>query len=220
MSDFPIQDIIRHIAGLVTPDRTVLVGIDGGAGAGKTTFTGRFAEQIRKSVGPVSVVLTDLIYRPKAERWAGPVEEMPIGYDLDWERIRDEVIVPLRNRKTARFQLYDWVEDRLNEIVEIDAGGVTIIDGVFALRNELADYYDLRLWFSCPLEIRVSRLLGRGDTPQAEIDYWMPIEERYHTTHSPEKSAHIVIDSTATISAGDKNAWPKVVRLSSPVPKR
>lgn len=194
------REVIQYIIDLAAPGRTVLVGIDGGAGAGKTTFTGWFAEQIRASTAPVSVVLTDLIYRPVAERWTGPLDKMPIGYDLDWERIRDQVIVPLRGGKTARFQLYDWVEDRLDELIEIDAGGVTIIDGVFSLRNELSDYYDLRIWFSCPPEIRVSRLLGRGDTPQKEIDYWVPIEERYHAVHTPEKSAHLVIDSAANVS--------------------
>lgn len=216
ISRFPIQDVIQYIARLVTPGRTVLVGIDGGAGTGKTTFTRWFAERIRENVTPVSVVLTDLIYRPVAERWTGPIDDMPIGYDLDWERIRDQVILPLRAGKTARFQLYDWVADCLNEMVEIDASGVTIIDGVFALRNELADYYDLRLWFSCPLEIRVSRLLNRGDTPQAEIDYWLPIEERYHTVHKPEKSAHLVIDSAANMSIDDGNGWLEVLRWSPP----
>ena len=216
MGKLQIQDIVKHIAGLVAPGRTVLVGIDGGAGAGKTTFTKWFVEQIRESAGRVSIVLTDLIYRPKAERWTGPFDEMPIGYDLDWERIRDQVILPLREGKTARFQLYDWVRDRIDELVEIKAGGITIIDGVFALRNELSDYYDLRIWFSCPLEIRVSRLLKRGDTPQAEIDYWLPIEGHYHTAHTPEKSAHLVIDSAANMSAEDETNWPRIVRWNPP----
>lgn len=180
---------------LSTTNQTVLIGIDGGAGAGKTTFTRWFADQIKKYAAPVSIVLTDLIYRPTADRWAGAVEDMPIGYDLDWERIRDEVILPLSSGRTAQFQLYDWVKDRLNEMVNIEPGGVTIIDGVFALRKELVDYYDLRLWFSCPLEVRVARLLQRGDTPQSEIDYWLPIEKRYHEEHKPEKSADLVINS-------------------------
>lgn len=139
---------------------------------------------------------------------------MPIGYDLHWERIRDEVIAPLRGGKLARFQLYDWVEDCLNEWVEIDADGVTIIDGVFALRHELADYYDLRIWLSCPREIRARRLLNRGSS-QAEgvdLDYWWPIEERYHAAHTPEKSAHLVIDSAADGGIGSLN----VVRWSPP----
>jgi len=124
---------------------------------------------------------------------------MPIGYALDWEQIRDQVILPLRAGKTARFQLYDWVNDCLYEWVEIEPGGVTIMDGVFSLRNELVDYYDLRIWLSCPQEIRVSRLLNRGDTPKAEIIAWIPMEECYHAVHEPEKSGDLVIDSSPLI---------------------
>jgi len=216
MSSSPIQEIIQHITSLAKPGRTVLIAIDGGAGAGKTTFTRWFVDRIREQVTPVSIVLTDRIYRTVADRWQGPIEDMPIGYDLDWERIRDQIILPLRAGKTARFQLYDWVDDCLNEWVEIGPSGVTIVDGVFSLRNELVDYYDLRIWFSCPQEIRISRLLGRGDTPQAEIDYWMPIEEHYHTVHEPEKSADLVIDSSENFSPNNDYRSLKVIRWSPP----
>lgn len=175
---------------------------------------GRLEYLTRTTVTPVSIVLTDLIYRPVAERWQGPIEDMPIGYDLDWERLQDEVLSPLRAGKTARFQYYDWVNDCLNEWVEIEPGGVTIIDGVFSLRNELTDYYDLRIWFSCPQETRISRLLNRGDTPQAEIDAWIPMEERYHAIHKPEKSVDLVIDSPANMLSDDENGWLKVIRWS------
>lgn len=216
MNNIQFHDVIQYITRLASLQRTVLVAIDGGAGAGKTTFTKWFVERIREEVTSVSIVLTDRIYRPVAERWQGTIEGMPIGYDLDWERIRDQVILPLRAGKTARFQYYDWVKDCLNEWVEIEPGGITIIDGVFSLRNELADYYDLRIWFSCPQEIRISRLLNRGDTPQAEIDFWIPMEERYHTIHKPEKSAHLVIDAAANMSLDDGNDWLKVMRWSPP----
>ena len=211
-----ILDVIQYITKLVKPGRTILVAIDGGAGAGKTTFTRWFAERIRENGFPVSIVLTDRIYRLVAERWQGSIEDMPIGYDLDWERIRDQIILPLRDGETARFQLYDWVNDCLNEWVEIEPRGVTIMDGVFSLRNELVDYYDLRIWFSCPQEIRVSRLLNRGDTPGVEIDAWIPMEKRYHTGHDPENSADLVVDSSENISLEDGNAGLKVIRWSPP----
>jgi len=83
MSNYLVYDVIQCITRLTSPERTVLVAIDGGAGAGKTTFTKWFVERIRENVTPVSIVLTDLIYRPVAERWQGFIEDMPIGYDLD-----------------------------------------------------------------------------------------------------------------------------------------
>ncbi len=213
----PVRDILRCIAALAASCRTVLIGIDGGAGAGKSTFTKWLAARLANEISsPVPIVLTDRIYRVRADRWQGAAEEMPIGYDLDWERIRDEILVPLTEGATARFRLYDWIEDRLGEVVEIEAGGVTIIDGVFALRRELADRYGLRVWLTCPLETRIARLLGRGDTSRKELDYWLPIEQRYHESHAPEECAHLVLDSAADLSAADASRRLKVRRWVAP----
>lgn len=200
--ELPIQDIIRFVTKMVSPDRSVLVGIDGGAGAGKTTFTRLFAESIRQTMISVSVVHTDHVYRPVAERWTGSINDMPIGYDQDWERLRDQVIIPLWLGKPTRLQLYDWPEDRLKDWMMLDIGGITIVDGVLSTRNELSDYYDLRVWFSCPSDIRAQRMMGRGDTLAREIRYWEPIWERYITAHKPEERAHLIVDSAADISNG------------------
>ena len=202
----PIQDVLQFVTGRVTPDRSVLVGIDGGAGSGKTTFAHWLAERIRETTTPVSIVHTDDFCRPSAERVN---HQFPLARvsDIDWKRLRDYVIVPLRSGKTARFQLYDWPADCLRDWVTIDVGGVTIIDGVTATRNELSDYYDLRIWFSCPRNIRVSRMLGRGDTSAAEIEHWMPSEDHYIASHAPERTAHLVVDSAADMATRDGNGW-------------
>ena len=202
----PIQEVVQCVTRLVAPGRSVLVGIDGGAGSGKTTFARWLAESVRETKTPVSLVLTDNFFRPSAERVNRKFPLATVS-DIDWERLRDQVIVPLRSGKGARFQLYDWPADRLKDWVTIDVGGVTIIDGVTATRNELSGYYDMRIWFSCPRDIRVSRLLGRGDTSAAEIDHWMPGEDDYIASHSPERKAHLIINSAADIATGDGNGW-------------
>jgi len=199
----PIPDVVRFLTRLVTPDRSVLVGIDGGAGAGKTTFARWLGESIRETMTSVSVVHLDNFCRPSVERR----NDLAIVSDFDWRRLRDQVIIPLRSGEAARFQIYDWLADCLKEWVMIDVGGVTIVEGVTATRNELSDYYDLRIWFHCPREIRVSRLLGRGDTPAAEITHWMPTEDRYIASHAPEETAHLLVDSTADLATEDGNGW-------------
>jgi len=199
----PIADVVHLITTLVAPNRSVLVGIDGGAGAGKTTFTHLFAQTVRATTIPVSIVHIDNFCRPSAER----PNDYAVVSDLAWKRLRDQVLVPLQSGVAARFQLYDWPADRLKDWVTIDVGGVTIVDGVTATRNELLCYYDLRIWFCCPRDIRVSRLLRRGDTPAAEIKHWIPSENRYIASHAPEESAHLVIDSTADMTTKHGNGW-------------
>jgi len=199
----PIVDVLHLINALASPDRSVLVGIDGGAGAGKTTFAHWFAETIKEMMTPVSIVHIDNFCRPSAERR----KDYVVVSDLDWKRLRDQVLIPLQSGVAARFQLYDWPADRLKDWATIDVGGVTIVDGVTATRNEISGYYDLRIWFSCPRDIRVLRLLGRDDTSAEEIKHWIPSEDRYIASHAPEKTAHLVIDSTADMTTKDRNGW-------------
>lgn len=211
IEDLPLTDILALISSSAALDRTFLVGIDGEAGAGKTTFTRWFAKAIGASSTPVSIVHVDNFCRPSSKR----MDKNAVVADLDWKRLRDQVLIPLHSGESAHFQLYDWPEDRLKDWMTIDVGGVAIIDGVTATRRELSGYYDLRIWLSCPCDIRVSRLSGRGDTSAAEIERWLPSEDRYITSHDPESRAHLVIDTTASISKGDGSGW-SVKRWSPP----
>ena len=208
---FYIQDIPNFIKRMATRDRTFLIGVDGGAGAGKSTFSRWLAECITEH--PVSIVRNDDFYRPLVERWNGSMDDKPLGDDYDWKKLRDEVIYPLRSGRNARFQRYDWLTGHLENWVEVRPGAITIIEGVLATRNELSDLYDLRIWISCPGDIRISRMLKRGDTLIDEIDFWPPTETQYLVDHSPEKKAHIVIDSKTNVKSKIEKPW--VVKMWS-----
>lgn len=207
-----IQDIANLVKGMATLGQTFLIGVDGGAGAGKSTFSLWLAECITEH--SVFVVRNDDFYRPSSERWRGAIADKPLGDDYDWKKLRDEVIYPLLSGKNARVQIYDWPTDQLKNWVEIKSGGITIIEGVLATRNELSDLYDLRIWFSCPSDVRIPRMLGRGDTPMEEIDFWLPTETQYIANHSPEKNAHIVIDSGTDMKPMIEKVW--IVKKWSP----
>ena len=80
---------------------------------------------------------------------------------------------------------------------------MVIVEGVSALRRELAGCFDLAIWLSCPRERRLARLARRGDTPPEEIEYWLPSEEAYVAAHAPDKRAHLVVDVSADATAAD-----------------
>ena len=98
-------------------------------------------------------------------------------------------------------------EERPKDWVTIDLGGVVIIDGVTATHRELSEYFDLRIWLASPRDIRVSRLMERGDTSAAEIKRWLPSEDWYIASHNPEVRAHLDMDTTANISTEDGSGW-------------
>ena len=180
--------------------RCVLVAIDGGAGSGKSTFARRLQNALAASGGiDCAVVHLDHFFRTRRERGS----TLARVEDTDWRRLRDQVIRPLRAGRSARFQLYDWPRDRLHRWQTVQPAGVVIVDGVSALRRELAGCFDLTVWLACPRQKRLARLAGRGDTPPEEIEHWLPSEDAYVAAHAPRQRAHLVVDASAAATTAD-----------------
>lgn len=177
----------------------VLVAVDGGTGSGKTTLARRLQNALAGGGIECAVVHLDHFFRTQRERGS----RLARVEDTDWRRLRDEVILPLRAGRSARFQLYDWPQDRLRRWQTVPPAGVLIVDGVSSLRRELAHYYDLAIWLACPREKRIARLAGRGDTPPEEIECWLPSEDAYLVAHAPRQRAHLVVDARADAAAAD-----------------
>ena len=146
-----------------------------------------------------AVVHLDHFFRTRRERGS----RLARVEDTDWQRLRDEVIRPLQAGRSARFQWYDWALDRLHRWQTVQPAGVVIVDGVSALRRELAGCFDLAVWLSCPRDKRIRRLARRGDTPPEEIEYWLPSEDAYVAAHAPRQRAHLVVDAGADATTTD-----------------
>lgn len=188
-----------------------LVGIDGGAGAGKTTFSELLLAEWRKTAASAAIVHVDHFYPCAAVR----TRVFPTVFDCEWKRLRDEVLAPLRGGKPAVFRPYDWAADRLQSPQAIAAGSPLVVEGVGALRAELAGYFDLRIWLSCPLTQRELRMLGRGDFSAEEVRHWLPAETRFFRDHQPETRAHLVLDTAGGQGNGPEGRW-RTVRWSPP----
>jgi uridine kinase len=182
---------------------TVLVGIDGLGGSGKSCLAAALAaEMLRTGAAAVSVVHGDDFYLPSAERPAGDADAKPIGGDVDWRRLRAEVLEPLRAGRGARYRAYDWNRDALGAWHAVRPGGVALVEGVYALRPELRALYDVRIWVECPRAIRLARGLARdGEAARARWEEdWMPAEDRYVAACRPAASVDHVVSGVPGVS--------------------
>jgi uridine kinase len=104
-----------------------------------------------------------------------------------------EVLVPLRGKGVARYARYDWPTDSHAEIHEVSPQGIVVIEGATACRNELREFYDVRIWVECSRSERLRRGIARdGESARMrwETD-WMPAEDCYVKTHDPATYADI-----------------------------
>jgi uridine kinase len=169
-----------------------IVGIDGCGGAGKS----RLATEVRVALasrGRVSyIVPMDDFYLPSALRYEVRALDS-IGSAFDWQRLRREVLAPLRAGKPARYQRYDWPSDALAEWHDVPQG-IVIVEGIYSTRLELERFYDLTVWVECPRPIRLARGIERdGESARRRWEEeWMPAEDRYVNEQSPHTRADLV----------------------------
>ena len=122
--------------------------------------------------------------------------EETIGADFDWQRLRKQVLVPLANNEEGNYQRYDWCSDSLSEWHRVFIGGIVIIEGVYSTRNELADFYDFKIYVDCPSELRLKRGIERDGEAAMDMweKIWMVAEDKYMNEHRPSERGDLVVE--------------------------
>jgi uridine kinase len=168
------------------------VCLDGAGASGKSTI----ARALAAACSAIQVVSIDDFYRPSHERYVGPPQTRPIAADFDLERLRREVLEPLRAGRTAAYRHYDWAMDAVTTRWTQVRASVVLVEGVYAASAALAPFFDLSIWVECPRDVRLSRGLardGEAARPRWELD-WMPGEDRYVAAERPAEAADILCD--------------------------
>ena len=116
---------------------------------------------------------------------------------IDWDRLRDKALLPLRSRQPATFQPYDWDADdgRLAPPKTIPAANVIILDGVYVARPELADLVDVAIYLGVDPQTRARRYGERLNDPDwARL--WERGEAHYFSAVRPPASFDIQLTTT------------------------
>jgi uridine kinase len=169
------------------PGPVRLVGVDGCAGAGKTTFAARLAA----AADGCPVVHTDDFSSFEA----------PMQW---WPQLLGEVIEPLLRGETASFHPYDWVaRRRSDETIVVPPAPLVVIEGVGATRAAWRDVLAMRVWVDAPRAVRLERGLARDGAHMHEFwTWWMAQEDDYVSAEQPFAHADLVVDGAAA-ATGD-----------------
>ena len=140
---------------------TMIIGIAGGTGSGKTTLTNRLKERF----GPdVSVVYHDNYYKAHDEM---PYEERcklnydhPDAFDTD---LMIEHIRQLKAGKPILCPVYDYtVHNRSAQTVEVQPTKVIIVEGILIFQNkDLRDLMDIKIFVDTAADVRILRRITR-----------------------------------------------------------
>jgi uridine kinase len=178
-----ITTLTREINSLSRNKEIVLIAIDGVGGAGKTTL----AELLKKEIENIVIIQLDDFYSP-------------ILQAADLHRLKEQVILPLHNHHEAKYQIYEWKTDSFSDWHILKPEGIFIFEGVYALENNIRDYYDLKIWIDCPADLGLKRGIARDierdgvDNTDKWTNIWRPLENKYKNEQEPNRIADYIIN--------------------------
>lgn len=160
-----------------------IIGIAGGTGSGKSTFTNRLKTRFGDEV---TVIYHDSYYRRHDDM---PFEKRKhLNYDHP-DAFETELLIEhvkqLKDGKCVQCPVYDYADhNRTNQTVEIKPSRIIIIEGILCLQNkELRDMMDIKVYVEADADERILRRVMR-DVEERGRDI-RGIVEQYLTTVKP-----------------------------------
>ncbi|MFJ1973448.1 uridine kinase [Streptomyces sp. NPDC087903] len=147
-----------------------LIGVDGHAGSGKSTFAGRLARALDDA--PV-LHLDDIASHDEQFDWTG--------------RLLAQVIEPFGRGASARYTPYDWHGRRFGPPRALPPAPVVLVEGVGAGRRALRPHLARLLWLELSPEEAWTR--GRLRDGEEQRDFWdgWVLAEREHFAVDPSR---------------------------------
>ena len=183
-----ISALKNRIDDLLKTGNQIIIAIDGNCTAGKTTL----ASLLKKEYDCNIFHMDDFFLRPEqrtAERYAQP------GGNVDYERFREEVMVPLKAGNAFAYRPFSCKTFSLSDAVEVTPKALNIVEGTYCLHPYFGDVYGLKLFLSIDPELQRERIYQRPQHVQERFfTDWIPMEKLYFDFYQIPQQADILLD--------------------------
>ena len=179
---------------------SMVIGIAGGTGSGKTTVTNKLKEYFGDDV---SIIYHDSYYKRHDEM---PFEErVKLNYDhpdaFDTGLMIQD-LKKLRSGQAVHCPVYDYsIHNRIDQTLEILPAKVIIVEGILIFENQaLRDQMDIKIFVDTDADTRILRRImrdvkERGRTLESVVNQYLntvkPMHEQY--VQPSRKYADIII---------------------------
>ncbi|MFG6333141.1 MAG: uridine kinase [Lachnospiraceae bacterium] len=161
----------------------IIIGIAGGTGSGKSTFTRRLKEEFQKDV---AVIYHDNYYRRQD---VVPFEDRKkVNYDhpdsLETQLLLEHLRM-LKDGRSIECPVYDYSQhNRSDQILKIEPRKIIIVEGILLLADKrIRDLLDIKIYVEADADERILRRIVRDVKERGrDIDN---IVEQYLTTVKP-----------------------------------
>jgi uridine kinase len=209
--------IIKQIQDLYSKSKPILVAVDGVDGSGKSVFAKNLTQKLdilnkKTNYQDWTVVLasTDDFHNPKQTRYCQGRESAKGFYEdsFNYPKLKELLLNPFKSGvgfyKTKYFDCdLDFRVESEFQILRPKT--VLIFEGIFSLRPDLREYWDLSIFLDVGFDETLKRNISRdqdlnrlNEAEEVERMYklkYQPGQELYFKDAKPKSFANIVIDN-------------------------
>jgi len=168
------------------PKKSIIIGISGGTGSGKTSIAKQLL--IEYGAGEVVVIEQDSYYKDLSDMNLKERRKQnfdhPTAIDID---LFSQHLIQLLKGLEIEVPIYDFsLHTRLPKIRKVSAHHVIVVEGIHALHfSVLRELMDIKIYVETPADIRFIRRLTRdvkerGRTVQSVIDQYLKTVRTMH----------------------------------------
>ena len=97
------------------------------------------------------------------------------GGNIDFQRLTDEIFIPLTEGINAVYRPYDCHNDRYMRTQKINSNVITVIEGSYSCHPKLRNFYKLCVFMDVSKELQIKRLKARNPAKlEAFKSVWIP----------------------------------------------
>lgn len=167
----------------------VILALEGGSAAGKTTLAGL----LERIYGCGVFHMDDFFLRPEQRTQARLAEP---GGNVDRERFLKEVLGPLCRGETVSYRPYDCRSRTVGAARQVLPGVLNVVEGAYSMHPALAGFYDLSAFLRIPEACQRERIRRRNSPAQQErfFSEWIPLEEAYFAATAAESRCDFILE--------------------------
>jgi uridine kinase len=179
---------------------TIVIGIAGGTGSGKTTMIKRIKKEFNNEI---TILSHDFYYKENSHL---PFEERaklnydhPNSFETD---LMVEHIKQLKAGNSIERPVYDFViHNRRNETVRVEPAKVIIVEGILIFENkDLLNLFDIKVFIDTDPDVRIIRRIQRdvrerGRSLESVINQYLTTVKLMHEefVEPSKKNADIIV---------------------------
>lgn len=193
------------MTGFSKPNKSIIVGVAGGSGSGKTYF----AKDLRSKLGEhqTEIVYQDNFYIDQSHRFDGDGGSVNFDHpdSIDFSLL-SQCLLQLKGGADTDIPIYDFkTHTRVKEQIKIKAKPIIVVDGILIFHPpEVRNVFDYLVFFDTSEDLRFERRLQRdvkerGRTPEGvKAQFQKQVKPMHDLFVEPSKHhAHLVVSDDA-----------------------